>query len=81
MLTVRSTLLQLFIGSQFRQRKKFNLGTCLLYLEMEVRFSHDGILFVISENRRNKYVEILQKYLDRNQLLRPQASQLAGRLS
>ena len=44
-------------------------------------FSADGILFVISENRRRKYVEILQRYINRNRLLRPQASQLAGRLN
>ena len=63
------------------QRQKFKSGAALLYLGMETRFSADGILFVISENRRRKYVEILQRYLDRNQLLRPQASQLAGRLN
>ena len=48
---------------------------------METKFSADGILFMISENRRRKYVEILQRYIDRNQPLRPQASQLAGRLN
>ena len=48
---------------------------------MELRFSRDGSLFVISENRRKKYVELLQRYLDRGKLLRPQASQLAGRLN
>ena len=63
------------------QRKKFNFGDRLLYLWMEIRFSHDGILFVISENRCKKYVEILRRYLDRNQLLRPGASQLARRLN
>ena len=63
------------------QPAKFNHGTALLYLGMELRFSHDGILFVISENRRRKYVALLQRYLDRDELLRPQAAQLAGRLN
>ena len=63
------------------QTAKFNHGTALLYLGMELRFLNDGILFVISENRRKKYVALLQRYLDRDELLRPQASQLAGRLN
>ena len=62
------------------QRKKFHFGRCLLYLGMEIRFSADGIHFV-SENRRRKYVELLEKYFARDELLRPQASQLAGRLN
>ena len=48
---------------------------------MGLQFSHDGIRFAISENRRQKYLEILRRYLSRNQLLRPQAAQLAGRLN
>ena len=52
------------------QPAKFNHGTSLLYLGMELRFSLDGILFVISENRRKKYVELLKRYLDRGILLR-----------
>ena len=48
---------------------------------MEPRFSRDGILFDVSKNRRKKYVDLLQRYLDRDELLRPQASQLAGRLN
>ena len=48
---------------------------------MELRFSADGIHFVISENQRRKYVELLKRYLERGELLRPQASQLAGRLN
>ena len=52
------------------QRAKFKHATSLLYLGMELRFSCDGILFVISENRQ-KYVELLQRYLDRGILLRP----------
>ena len=63
------------------QHQKFNFGAFLLYLGMEIKFSADGILFVISDNRRRKYVEILRRYLDRNQLLRPRASQLASRLN
>ena len=63
------------------QPAKFNHGTALLYLGMELRFSRYGILFVISENRRKKYLDLLQRYLDRDELLRPQASQLAGRLN
>ena len=63
------------------QPAKFNHGTALLYLRMEFQFSLDGILFVISENRQKKYVALLRRYLDRGVLLRPQASQLAGRLN
>ena len=63
------------------QPAKFNHGTALLYLGMELWFSRDGILFVISENRRKKYVDLLQRYLGREILLRPQASQLAGPLN
>ena len=63
------------------QRQKFRSGSALLYLGMELGFSHEGIRFAISENRRQKYLEILRRYLARNQLLRPQAAQLAGRLN
>ena len=63
------------------QRAKLKFGTSLLYPGMELRFLHDGILFVISENRRKKYMELLQRNLDRGVLLGPRASQLAGRLN
>ena len=56
------------------QRKKFAYGTSLLYVGMEVRFSDGGIHFVISENRRRKYVELLERYLKRGVLLRPRSS-------
>ena len=48
---------------------------------MELRFLQDDMLFAISENWQKKYVELLQQCLDRSVLLRPQASQLAGRLN
>ena len=41
------------------QRKKLHSGRCLLCLSMEIRFSDDGNQFVITENRRRKYVELL----------------------
>ena len=70
------------MGIRFQlQPAKFSHGTALLYLGMELQFSRDGIPFVISENRRKKYVALLQRYLDRDELLWPQASQLARRLN
>ena len=63
------------------QRANFKQGTSLLYLGTELRLSRDGILFVIRENRRKKYVELLQRYLKRGVLLQPRASKLAGRLN
>ena len=62
------------------QRKKFSSGTSLLCLGMEVWFSCDGIRFAISEalpEIRRDPPEVPRL----NQLLHPQASQLAGRLN
>ena len=62
------------------QDDKFKTGSCLVYLGVEVRLTCTEITFCLTENRRAKYLAVLQRFLESGVLHPRDAREWGGRL-